>query len=95
MGNVGFSSVYFDSRNLVRENAFVRVSYTGEHWEPALEGLYTPTDGGWATTARLAYQGNRFRFQARLRRFGGAEGSAYRALPTTGSLLLGLEWSFG
>ncbi len=95
LGNVGFSSVYFDSRNLVRENAFVRVSYTGERWEPALEGLFTPTDGGWAATARLSYQGDRFRFQARLRRFGGAEGSAYRALPTTGSLLLSLEWSFG
>ncbi len=95
LGNVGFSSVYFNSRNLERENAFLRVSYTGDHWEPALEGLYTPEDGGWTTTARLTYQGNRFRFQARLRRFGGAEGSAYRALPTSGSLLLGLAWSFG
>ena len=58
-----------------------------------LELLFTPREQGWVGTARLAYQGNRFRMQARLRWFGGAEGSAYGAVPTAGSLLLGLEWS--
>lgn len=94
-GNVGFNSVYFDRTNLLRENVFLRASYTGEKWEPALEGLYTPEDGGWVTTGRLSYQGNRFRFHARVRRFGGPTRSAYGVVPTRGAVLLGLEWSLG
>jgi hypothetical protein len=82
-GNIAYSLRYFDRPNLLRENLLLRLSHRreGENWEPALDVLCTPADGGLVATASIAYFGNHFRVDGGVRQYGGANGSAYRMLP--------------
>jgi hypothetical protein len=82
-GNIAYSLRYFDRPNLLRENLLLRLSHRleGENWEPALDVLCSPADGGLVATASIAYYGNHFRVDGGVRQYGGASGSAYRMLP--------------
>ena len=82
-GNSAYSLHYFDQPNVLKENLLLRLSHRheGENWEPAVDLLCTPADGGLVTTASLAYSGNHFRVDGGVRQYGGAGGSAYRLLP--------------
>jgi hypothetical protein len=82
-GNIAYSLRYFDRPNLVKENLLLHLSHRreGEKWEPALDALCTPADGGLVVTASIAYFGNNFRVDSGVRQYGGARGSAYRMLP--------------
>jgi hypothetical protein len=82
-GNIAYSLRYFDRPNLLRENLLLHLSHRleGENWEPALDVLCTPADGGLVATASITYFGNHFRVDGGVRQYGGASGSAYRMLP--------------
>lgn len=80
-GNLAWSLRYFERPNLVRENVLLRFSYDGEHWDAALDALYTPVDGGSVLTATLTRQFDRVRWDLGARRYGGPGDSAYGLLP--------------
>jgi len=82
-GNIAYSLRYFDRPNLLKENLLLRLSHRreGGEWEPALDILCTPADGGLTATASITYFGNHFRMDGGIRQFGGASGSAYRMIP--------------
>ncbi|MEI6208263.1 MAG: hypothetical protein WCP20_15895 [Desulfuromonadales bacterium] len=82
-GNIAYNLRYFDRPNLLKENLLLRLSHhrEGENWEPALDILCTPADGGLVATASIAYSGNHFRVDSGIRQYGGARGSAYKMLP--------------
>lgn len=82
-GNVAYDLAYYEKPNLLRNNLLLRTSWRKEDWsfDPALDILYTPADGGLVTTATLKYAGNNYIAYLGLREYGGRKNSAYRQLP--------------
>ncbi len=80
-GNLAWNLRYFERPNLVRENVLVRLSYTGDQWDAALDALFTPVDGGSVVTATVTRQFDRVRWDLGVRRFGGPGDSAAGLLP--------------
>lgn len=93
VGNIAYSLRYYESPNLLQDNLLLRVAYRKEGWsfDPALDVLYTPEDGGVVTTATLKYAGNSYLFYLGLREYGGKSESAYRQLPEDHLLFLSLQ----
>jgi len=67
--------------SLRRTNLFLRTSWRFDGWEPGVDVLYTPLDGGMITTAKVIWQGERVRFDAGARFFGGRANSLYALVP--------------
>jgi hypothetical protein len=82
-GNLAYDARAFVQGNLLRNNLLLHASHRaeGSDWEPAVDLLTTPADGGWVTTASIAYTGNQYRIDAGLRFYGGPDSAAYRLLP--------------
>ncbi len=80
--------------SLRRANTFVRLSWQHEKWTPSLDLLYTPADGGWVSTAALAWQGDRLLLQGGVRRYGGGAEALYALLPTRQMAYVNATWSF-
>ncbi len=95
-GNIAYSTRYFDRPNLLRKNLLWRLSHRqeGGSFEPALDFLYTPEDGGRVVTISFGYEGNRYRIDAGLRAFGGKRDSAYRSLPEDRIVYFAAQASF-
>jgi hypothetical protein len=75
-----------------RRSGFVRLAWTdpaGGGWSASLDLLRTLEDRGWSATAALAWEADRLRVDAGLRRFGGSPESAYGLLPERGTLFIG------
>ncbi len=68
------------SANLRRSNAFVRLSWQHEAWQPALDVLFSPADQGSVVTGSLTWQGDRTQVQTGVRVSGGDDVMAQ--LPT-------------
>ncbi len=92
--NIAASSRYFQTRNLLRWNTFLRLSYAGEDFDPSLDILYTPEDKGHVVTFKVNYEGEKHQLSAALRRFGGPEDAAYQLLPKKWIFWIGWEWAF-
>jgi hypothetical protein len=69
-------------QNLRRTNLFARVSWQQGPWQPALDLLVTPADGGRVLTASLGWQGDRARIDAGVRAYGGRAAAVTAQLPT-------------
>ncbi|MDR3367636.1 hypothetical protein [Rhodoferax sp.] len=80
--------------NLQRRNLYLRLSWDHEGWQPTLDLLYHPLDGGRMVTAALLYKGNRVQVQGGLRQYGGPAQSVLAQLPTRRQAYLALTWVF-
>ena len=94
-GNLAWqASAFGASANLHRANLYMRLSWTHEKWQPAVDLLYTPADGGSIATASLGWQGDRVRVDGGLRVYGGPGSAVLAQLPTGRIAYVALTWAF-
>ncbi len=94
-GNLGWQARAFSGgQSLRRNNVFARVSWDHEGWQPALDALYMPADGGRVLTAALGWQGDRVRVDAGWRVNGGPDESVAAQLPVRRTVYVAGTWSF-
>ncbi len=79
---------------LRRANLYARLSWTHERWEPSLDLLLHPADGGRIVTAALGWQGDRVRMDLAWRRYGGPARAVLAQLPARSVAVVSLAWSF-
>jgi len=91
-GNLNWNSRAFQATSLMQQNLLLRVSYTGERWEPALFLLHAPEDGGYiANLSMVAEVGDSTRLYLAWQQFGGQAGSVYAQMPMQQMLSLGFS----
>ena len=94
-GNLAWQADAFAaSSSLQRSNLYLRLSWEHEGWQPALELLSHPDDGGRMVTASLRYQGDRMQIQGGLRVYGGPETAILAQLPYCQQAYLLGVWAF-
>ncbi|MBI3525102.1 MAG: hypothetical protein HY066_11415 [Betaproteobacteria bacterium] len=96
LGSLAYGTRDFARPNLLKKNLLLRLSQRSESdsFEPAIDMLYTPEDGGRVVTASLGFDANNTRVDAGLRVYGGRAGSAYRLLPEKRVAYLALQVAF-
>jgi hypothetical protein len=92
--NLAWQATPWTGQNLRRDNVFVRLSWQHEAWQPAVDLLYTPADGGRSLTAALAWQGDRLRLEAGVRAYGGPADALMAQLPLRRSAYLRASHAF-
>jgi len=80
--------------SLQRRNLYARLSWEYEAWQPALDVLYHPADGGRMWTASLLWKGDRVQAQAGVRVNSGPADSVIGQLPTRKQIYFSGVWSF-
>ena len=94
-GNLAWQAQAFGvSPNLRRSNAFLRLSWQHEGWQPALSLLYTPADQGRVWTASVVWQGDRLQVQGGLRAYGGPGSAVLMQLPARSMAYVASTWTF-
>jgi len=93
-GNIAWNRQAYLQRNLRQWNMLLRISRQGAAFEPSLELLYNPEDGGLVTTGRLGYISDWQQFEVGLRRFGGTDGSVWSQMPDDGQVYLSWRVNF-
>lgn len=95
-GATAASTRMFDQGSLVQRGLLTRLAWSdpGGNWSASADMLKSLADGGWTLTTALAWQGERWRFDAGLRRYGGPADAAYRLLPERGVAFLGLSLAY-
>jgi hypothetical protein len=80
--------------NLQRRNLYLRLGWEHEGWQPTLDLLYHPFDGGRMVTAALLWKGDRVQWQAGLRVNGGPRDALLAQLPTRQQAHLSATWMY-
>ncbi len=96
-GSIASSTLMFQDASISRRSALAHIGWSdpaGGKWSGYLDYLRTLEDRGWTATAALAWEGDRVRVDAGVRRFGGAPDSAYRLLPERGIAFLGASLAY-
>jgi len=95
-GATAASTRMFEQGNLARRGLLTRLAWSdpGGGWSASADLLKSMEDGGWTLTTALAWQSDRLRFDAGLRRHGGHADSAYRLLPERGVAFVGLSVAY-
>jgi len=87
----------FQQPSLARRAVLAHIAWTdpgGGKWSGAFDALRSLDDGGYSLTASVAWQADKLRIDAGLRRFGGKPDSAYRLLPERGVAFVGASLAF-
>jgi hypothetical protein len=86
----------FDQGNLLRRGALLRLGWSdsASGWSASLDLLGSLNDGGRTVTAAVAWQGERLRFDAGLRRYGGPGDSAFGQLPDRAAAFVGFSLAY-
>lgn len=77
-----------------RTNLYLRAAWDHEGWQPVVDLLVTPADGGHVATAALGWQGDRWHFDAGVRWYGGPADAALARAPTRRVAYLAATWPF-
>jgi hypothetical protein len=94
-GNLAWQADAFSAaQNLRRANVYWRLAWQNGAWQPTLDLLYTPADGGRLWTASLAWQGDRVQVQGGLRVARGPSAAVLRQLPNQVQQYVNATWSF-
>ena len=97
-GNLAWQGSAFSASgalaSLRRQNLYARLSWTHEAWQPALDVLWHPEDGGRMITASLVWQGDRVKVEGGLRMNGGPATAVVRQLPVQKQAYLMGTWAF-
>lgn len=83
-----------NASSLHRHNVYLRLSWTHEGWQPTLDLLYHPADGGRLWTAGLTYKGDLLELQTGIRLAAGPSDAILRQLPSQQQLYLSVIRSF-
>ena len=81
--------------NLLEENLFVRLSYDGDSYDPAIELLYAPRAQGGSVTLRLQHEYSNKQFDIGVRQLFGPGDSLYANLPEQRTLFAAWEFAYG
>ncbi len=94
-GNLAWqASAFGASSSLQRGNVYLRLSWDHEGWQPTLDLLYHPSDGGRMLTAALSWKGDRVQVQGGVRALSGPADALLRQLPTRRQGFVAGTWSF-
>lgn len=94
-GNLAWQASAFNvSPSLHRNSLYARLSWTHEAWQPALDVLYHPADGGRMFTASLTWQGDRVKLEGGLRTHSGPATAVLRQLPVQKQGHVTATWAF-
>jgi hypothetical protein len=94
-GNLAWQVQAFTARpNLQRRNLYLRWSATREAWQPALDVLWHPADGGQLWTTSVGWQGDRWRVDAGWRQAAGPADAVLMQLPNRRTAYLVTQWAF-
>lgn len=95
-GSSAASLRLFDQGNLARRGALARLAWSdsASGWSASLDLLGSLSDGGRTVTAAVAWQGERLRLDAGLRRYGGPADSAFGQLPDRAATFVGLSFAY-
>ncbi|MBI3372541.1 MAG: hypothetical protein HY017_12425 [Betaproteobacteria bacterium] len=96
-GSIAASTALFAAPTRTRRGQLARLAWTdpaASGWSGSFDLLRTPEDGGWVATAAAAWESDRLRFDAGLRRFGGKAESSYRLMPERRVLFAGASYAF-
>lgn len=88
------SDAFGASSSLQRSNLYARLSWDMDAWQPALDLLYHPTDGGLMVTAALQWKGDRVQVQGGVRVNIGPDNAVVMQLPTQRQAYLLASWAF-
>ena len=93
-GNLAWQTQAFNNGSLRRRNLYARLAWDHEGWQPAIDTLWTPGDGGRISSASLGWSGNRWRVDGGVRVYGGNRNSVIAQLPTRRLGYLAATYSF-
>lgn len=94
-GNLAWQAEAFNaSSSLRRSNLYLRLSWEHEGWQPSLDLLYQPADGGRIVTAALLWKGDRVQLQGGWRGYGGPDNAVLSQLPTRSIGYVAATWTF-
>lgn len=95
-GATAASTRMFDQGNLAQRGMLARLAWTdpGGRWSASADLLKSLGDGGWNLTTAVGWQGEKFRIDAGLRRYGGPADAAYRLLPERAAAFVGLSLAY-
>ena len=97
-GNLAWQGSAFSasgaSTSLHRQNLYARLSWTHDGWQPAIDVLYHPADGGRMVTASLVWQGDRVKVEGGLRVNAGPADAVVKLLPVQKQGYLMGTWAF-
>lgn len=78
----------------LQRNVYVRLSWEHDHWQPSLDLLYHPADGGQLWTLALSHTGDRIQIQGGLRMTHGPADALMRQQPSASQAYLMLSRAF-
>lgn len=94
-GNLAWQANAFSAASSLRQtNLFTRLSWQHEAWEPALDLLYHPADGGRLVTASLLWKGDRVQVQGGVRVNAGPQAAVLMQTPTRRTGYVAGTWNF-
>ena len=96
-GSIAASTRMFQLASYSRRTALAHVSWTdpaASGWSATLDVLRALEDGGWSATVAGAWESDRLRIDAGVRRFGGHADSAYGMLPERYIVFVGASFAF-
>lgn len=95
-GATAASTRMFDQGNLAQRGMLARLAWSdpGGRVSASADLLRSMGDGGWTLTTSVGWQGEKFRIDAGLRRYGGPADSAYRLLPERAAAFVGLSLAY-
>ncbi len=88
------SQILADGANLQQENVFARWSWQSAIWQPAIDILWTPQDGGRVITASMGWQGDRWHLDGGIRFFAGLNAAILAQLPSKKTAYVSATWTF-
>lgn len=94
-GNQAWQASAFNAASTLHRNTlFARLSWTHDNWQPAIDVLYHPQDGGCMLTAALAWQGDRLKLETGLRHHTGPASALIRQLPERTQGYVMASWAY-
>ncbi len=93
-GGIGASNQVYKQQNLLKDTLFMRLSFDGTSFDPAIAVLCTPADGGVVLTTDADYAwSDQLKLFASARVMGGRQYSAYRQSAIRWQAWVGLVFS--
>jgi hypothetical protein len=88
------SQILAEGSSLQKQNLFARWSWQSAIWQPAMDILWTPQDGGRVVTASIGWQGDRWHLDGGVRVYSGPNTAVLAQLPSRRTAYVSATWSF-
>jgi hypothetical protein len=88
------AEAWWDGAAQIQRNVYARLAWEIDAWQPSLDLLYSPADGGRMVTAALLWKGDRVQLQGGWRGYGGPANALLMQLPMRSQAYLAATWTF-